>query len=353
MNGRERADKARALFKDLGCDAFLLGDRANVAYLAVFDARDSLFILTRRRAALITDFRYAADFRRRAPAWLRIVEYKNGLYETAARALKQSGSRHPGFEARHFVFAACEALHRQGGKALSFIPLKETVEPLRAVKDGRELAAIKKALRVTLEALRFAGSKLKPGLREKEVAGEIERFIRFAGARASAFDIIVASGPNSSYPHAGITDRRLRNGEPVVIDMGVDIDGYKCDLTRTFFLGKIPPIVRRVADIVTEAQEKAIKIIKPDVPLRVVDAAARRFIAEKGYGDAFGHALGHGVGLEVHEAPTVNSKSDRAARPGMIFTVEPGIYLAGRFGVRREDMVRVTKTGVEVISGDA
>ena len=353
MNLRDRSEKARALFDDLRCDGLCLNSQANVAYLAGFDAPDSLLVLTHRRAALVTDFRYAADFRRRAPAWIKIIEYKNGLFEAAARYLRRTGCRRIGFEARHLVFAAYEALDRHAGKTIRFVPLTETIEPLREIKTPEEVALIKRAHGITLKALSFAGAKLRPGVTERGVAAEIERFIRIAGARSSAFDIIVASGPNSSYPHAAVTDRRLGNAEPVVIDMGVNLDGYKCDLTRTFFLGKIPPIVRRIAHIVSVAQQRAIQTIKPGVPLKVVDAAARRFIAQEGYRKEFGHALGHGVGLEVHEAPSVNGRADRAAQPGMVFTVEPGIYLPGRFGIRMEEMVIVTRQGVEVIRGDA
>jgi len=350
---RERFNRGLGLLKDLGCDGLLLNSRANIAYMAGFDAPEALLIITRRGMSLITDFRYAADFRRRARSPLKVIEYDDGLFESAARRLSAGGARRIGFESRHLVFEACVLLHRCAGRRVRLLPLRQTVEPLREIKTPEELALIKKAIRINLQALRFAEKKLKPGVTEREVAAELERFIRRAGARSSAFDIIVASGPNGSYPHAGVTDRRLRGGEPVVIDMGVDIEGYKCDLTRTFFLGKIPPIVRQVSGIVAEAQKIAIQTIKPGVPLKVVDAAARRFIANKGYAARFGHALGHGVGLEVHEGPAINKKNDRRARPGMVFTVEPGIYLSGRFGIRMEEMVLVTKRGVEVLSGNA
>ncbi len=353
MTVRERFAQGHALLKDLRCDGLLLNDRANIAYMAGFDAPEALLILTRQGMTLITDFRYAADFRRRARSPLKVIEYKNGLFESAARHLRRTGRRCIGFESRHLVFEACDILHRRCGRRVRFVPLKETLEPLREIKTAGEVRLIKRALRINLRAFRFAKERLRPGVTERALAADLERFIRRAGARSSAFDIIVASGPNSSYPHAGVTDRRIRSGEPVIVDMGVDLEGYKCDLTRTFFLGKIPPIVRQVSGIVAEAQKIAIQTIKPGVPLKVVDAAARRFIANKGYAARFGHALGHGVGLEVHEGPAINKKNDRRARPGMVFTVEPGIYLSGRFGIRMEEMVLVTKRGVEVLSGNA
>lgn len=353
MTGRGRFSKGRRLLKDLRCDVLLLNSGPNVAYLAGFEAPESLLILTRRGMTLLTDFRYGADFKRRARPPLIIIEYQDGLFEACASQLCQEGCRRVGFESRHLVFEACDILHKRCGRRLTFVPLKETLEPLREIKTAEEVRLIKKALRINLRALRFAKKTIKPGVTERQVAAELERFIRLNGGRASAFDIIVASGPNSSYPHARVTDRRLRPGEPVVVDMGVDAEGYKCDLTRTFFLGKIPPVVRRVSAIVAEAQRIAIQTIKPGVPLKVVDAAARSFIAQKGYAKEFGHGLGHGVGLEVHEGPAVNRKNGRPAQAGMVFTVEPGIYLEGRFGVRMEEMVLVTKTGVEVLSGNA
>ena len=353
MTARERLHRGRDLLKDLRCDGLLLNSRANIAYMAGFDAPEALLIITRRGMALITDFRYAADFRRRARPPLKIIEYKDGLFETAAGQLCRTDCRRVGFESRHLVFEACDILHRRCGRRISLVPLRETVEPLREIKTAGEVRLIKKALRINLKAFHFVEKRLRPGVTERAVAAELERFIRRHGARSGAFDIIVASGPNSSYPHAGVTDRRLRAGEPVIVDMGVDAEGYKCDLTRTFFLGKIPPIVRRVSGIVAEAQKISIQTIKPGVPLKVVDAAARNFITKKGYARQFGHALGHGVGLEIHEDPAVNNKNDRPARPGMVFTVEPGIYLRGRFGIRMEEMVLVTRAGVEVISGNA
>ncbi len=179
----------------------------------------------------------------------------------------------------------------------------------------------------------------------------MERFIRYNGAAKSGFDIIVACGPHSSQPHHIPVDTKLKQNEPVLIDIGVDYLGYKSDLTRVFFLGKISVLLRKIHHIVRRAQDKAIEQIKPGKATGEIDHAARQYITQKGFGRFFSHNLGHGVGLEIHEEPHISTKGNSLLRPGMLFTVEPAIYLPGKFGMRIEDMVLVTKTGCEVLSG--
>lgn len=352
MIAGDRFGQIQSLLKTQKIDALLLNHRANVSYAVGFNAPDAYALVTPEGIHLITDFRYAADYRRQALAAVTVTQPKKSFFDTIAQIAAKSRIRSLGFESRHLTFAECEILHELFGKKISFIPIKKSIEALREIKRPEELNRIRKALAITLEAYNFIEKKIKPDIAELALAGEIERFIRLKGARSSAFDIIVASGPNASYPHATASQRRLKNGEPVIIDMGVDYEGYKSDLTRTFFLGRIPPIVRKSADIVRLAQKKAIQAIKPGVLLKDIDAAARQFIASKGVGKNFGHALGHGVGLEVHEDPAINKKNDHPAKEGMVFTVEPGIYLEGDFGIRMEEMVAVTRDGVEVLSGN-
>jgi len=348
----ERFSKILKVLNKYRLDGLLLNSEPNVSYAAAFHAPDSYVVATRKGLTLITDFRYMADFQKKAGPPLKVLEYKRTLFKTLARQLKKERVRDTGFESRHLSFAECEKLHELLGKGSRFIPLKETLEPSREVKEESELANIKKAIEITRDAYAFIDKTLKPGISELRVSAEIERFIRLKGAQGPAFKIIVASGPNSSYPHAEITDRILKNGDPVIIDMGVEYNGYKCDLTRTFFLGKINPVVRKVRAIVLEAQRRAIKAIRPGIRIKDVDAVARNYIAQKGFAKFFGHALGHGVGLEVHEAPSINRKNDHRIKAGSVFTVEPGIYLAGEFGVRIEDIVLVTQDRAEVLSGD-
>ncbi len=352
MTGSSRFSQICAVLNARHIDGLLLSATANVSYAAGFHAPDSYALITKHDISIITDFRYTADFQRQAKAPVRVIEQKKSVFHTIERTILASRIKSLGFESRHLTFAECDILNDALAKKVKFIPLKETIEPVREIKDVRELRSINKAVEITLQAFELVKNRLRPGLTELEIAAEIERFIRIKGARAGAFDCIVASGPNSSYPHAIVSPRRLREGEPVVVDMGVDYEGYKSDLTRTFFLGKMPPIVLRAAGVVREAQKKAIQAIRPGALIKDIDAVARHFIAAKGFGKNFGHALGHGVGLEVHESPGINKKNNQILKENMVFTVEPGIYLAGRFGIRMEEMVRVTKDGVEVISGD-
>ena len=330
----------------------MLNSAPNVSYAAGFHAPDSYILISAEGITLITDFRYAADFKKQADPCVKIREYKGSVFKAICRGIKDGSIKNLGFESRHLTFAECQVLNELAAKTTKFIPLKETLEPLREIKEKGEVENIKKAIEITLKSFSMIEKMLKPGLRELQVAAEIERFIRLEGATASAFDIIVASGPNSSYPHAGISQRIMRNGEPVVIDMGVEYNGYKSDLTRTFFLGKINPTVERVLNIVRQAQQKAIHAIRPGRVLKDIDGRARNYIIGKGFGKFFGHALGHGIGLEVHESPSINRKNHRLIKKGMIFTIEPGIYVAGEFGIRIEDIVLVTDSAAEVLSGN-
>jgi Xaa-Pro aminopeptidase len=222
---------------------------------------------------------------------------------------------------------------------------------LRAIKRADEIAKIRKALKITALAIEFIRDFIRPGVKELEIAAELERFVRYQGAIGAAFDIIVASGANSCHPHHLPTSKRLADNDVVLIDLGVDYLGYKSDLTRVFFLGKINGLARRIYDLVLKSQEKAIKKIRPGVGADLIDAASRKYIDTKGYGKYFVHSLGHGVGINIHEDPCIASKSDDILREGMVFTVEPAVYLPGKFGIRIEDMVLVTKKGCEVLSG--
>jgi Xaa-Pro aminopeptidase len=192
---------------------------------------------------------------------------------------------------------------------------------------------------------------VEPGLSERQIVLKLEHFVKSHGAEFS-FPPIIASGPNSCYPHARATDRIIRNNEGVLLDFGIDLNGYKSDLTRNFFLGRITPRVKQVYEALILAQREAISIIKPGISCSQVDAQARKVLRKFGLAKYFGHSLGHGVGLDIHEAPRLSSQSTGVLETGMIVTVEPGVYIPHQFGIRVEDMVLVTKEGCEVLSGD-
>ncbi len=345
-----RIKKVYAKLKEEGLDGLLLSSPANISYLTGYLSRDSYLLISPRGKVYITDARYLQEAKQSLKGY-SFRETKGNLSEVIADASGKLKLERIGFEERDLVFADYKKIKSALGRTADFIPVYGLVEELRQIKSPQELACIRKAVQITLKALEFAADFISPGKKETEVAGELERFIRYCGGRSSAFDIIVASGPNSSFPHHLTSQRRIGNNEPVLIDIGVECSGYKSDLTRVFFLGKINLLNRKIYDIVLGAQEAAIKRIKPGIFINKIDTAARQYISRKGYGGFFGHALGHGIGLAVHEAPGISPRAAGKLKAGMVFTVEPAIYLPGKFGIRIEDMVLVTQKGARVISG--
>jgi Xaa-Pro aminopeptidase len=305
-------------------------------------------IITKNEAFYITDGRYTQEMRKSLSGFI-IKDLKPSILKTMLSVCAFCKIKSLGFEDQYMTYGLykrfCEFL------SVKMVPVSGSVESLRQIKTPDEIKKIRTATHIAVQAYHYIQDFLKPGVKEIEIAGEIERFIRFEGATCASFDIIVASGPNTSLPHYQTSERKLKAAEPVMIDMGVEYKGYKSDLTRVFFLGKMNTLIQRVYAIVRASQARALAQIKPGVAISRIDKAARQYIADKGYGKYFMHSLGHGVGLEVHEAPSISAKPDQELRPGMIFTVEPGIYLPGRFGIRIEDMVLVTGKGHEVISG--
>jgi Xaa-Pro aminopeptidase len=329
-------------------DGILVTDPYNISYLADYKCRDAYLVITAKDAVYITDGRYTQEMQKNLSGFT-VKDVKPSFSQVLADLCRDRKIGRLGFEEQNVTFSMYTRLR----KAISaeMVPLSGTVEALRLVKTPDEIGKIRVATQIAMQAYHYIRDFLKPGVKEIEIAGEIERFIRFEGATCASFDIIVASGPNAALPHYQTAERKLKAAEAVMIDMGVEYRGYKSDLTRVFFLGKMNTLITKVYTIVRAAQARALAAVKPGVSASKVDRAARQYISDKGYGRYFMHSLGHGVGLEVHEAPSVSSKVEQVLRPGMVFTVEPGIYLPGRFGIRIEDMVLVTRKGCEVISG--
>ena len=331
-------------------DAVLVSNSANVSYLTGYQSRDSYLLAGAGKAWYLTDGRYAAEARRHLKG-VQVVLLKGQLFKEVSALCSRLRLRRIGFEEKHVSYAAFQRFKQALGANQELAPIGPLVEQLRQVKDKNEVAQIRRATDLACEALSYIGGQLEPGLTELEVSGEIERFIRSRGASGSSFEIIVASGPNSSYAHHLTGTRRFKPGDAVMIDMGVDLNGYKSDLTRVFFIGKINLLAQKLYSIVLTAQRKAIAAIRPGIAVSRIDRAAREYIASKGYGKNFVHSLGHGIGLAVHEEPGISASSQKVLEPGMVFTVEPAIYLPGRCGIRIEDMVLVTDKKCEVLSG--
>lgn len=340
-------------------DAAWIMEPYNRRYLSGFRAGDgqcnessgSLFI-TRDQAILTTDSRYETEARKEAKGF-EVITLKKGLVEEIRDVVGGLGAKVLGFEAGHVTCA----LHKDVQKKLRALsprvklsPLPEILEDMREVKDRAELRTLGAAARMMSDILEIVVSELAPGLSEKEVAWRIGALAREAGAEGLSFPPIVASGPNGALPHAVPSNRRLRPGEPIVLDVGVRVDGYCSDMTRTVFLGEAKPRFRKIYRVVRQAQLAALREIRAGVESTHPDAVARKVIADAGYGEFFGHALGHGVGLATHERPRLGPLRPRSLKSGMVVTVEPGIYLPGKGGVRLEEMVVVEPGGARVLT---
>lgn len=265
--------------------------------------------------------------------------------------LRRYQGKRIGIESKHLSHYTVLQLQSQQ-KRLSeptLIPTVDLIEELRILKETAEIEAIQQAFQIAQIAYQSFKETISAGLTELQAAAKLEFELRRAGGEGISFETIIASGPRSSLPHGTATQKPLRKSEMVLIDFGVRYRGYTSDLTRIHLLAgaKKPEFY----DVVREAQQKALQIIKPGVACCDVDKAARRFITDQGYGDSFGHSTGHGLGLEVHESPLISAKSRREIQEGMVFTIEPGIYLPGQCGVRIEDAIVVTRNGYRLLSG--
>ena len=336
-----RLDSLRRLMAEADLDAFVILDRANTIYFAGFPCSNSVTVVTAKSAFFLTDFRYLE----KAEAEIKALEVRrmtqHGTDELAA-LLKSLAVRRIGFEGS-VPYNEYAKLKKAAGRAkleeAARLPLR-----LRAVKDEAEVELIAANQRTNEAIFKAALKAARAGVSEQELL----RFVRTEMVRRGveeAFDSIIASGRNSSLPHAVPTSRRVRAGEYLLFDMGVKAGYYHSDMTRTVVVGKASPRHREIYEIVLEAQERALAAIRPGAACRDVDARARDFIAQAGYGEYFGHGLGHGVGLQIHEGPTLNPRSGQVLEEGMVVTVEPGIYIPGFGGVRIEDLVVVTRDG--------
>jgi Xaa-Pro aminopeptidase len=335
-----RLPKLRKLIAQKGLDVLLISQPENLRYLSGFTGSGWLLI-SGRNATLAVDFLYLEQAKGESPD-LEITQIKQELHNWLPGLAFDQGWRKLGFEANLISYDGYQKLGdaiRAKQVNLDLVPTSGIVEQLRSIKEPEELMLITKAVELADAALEQAKAMIRPGVTEKEAAWEIEKNLREKGSEGVAFEIIVASGPNSALPHARPTEKKISSGEPVLIDMGARINGYCSDLSRTLFLGKANKTFQRIYGIVLQAQTAAIEATESEMAASQADQLARSVIERAGYGDAFGHGLGHGVGLAVHEFPRLGLSSSDSLADGMVFTIEPGIYLAGQGGVRIEDMV--------------
>jgi Xaa-Pro aminopeptidase len=346
-----RLDRLRELF-DLEIPALAVTRIANIRYLldkpTLFDRHFGGALLVGPDSAwLIVDSRYTGPAEAAEPP-CRIVPLVNSLWETLAELVKEIGLAGLGFESRHITVA-------QWGRLKERLPFEPApadglVEGLRMVKDESEIDRLAQAARLTDQVLERIRPELRPGLSERDLALEIDISLRRAGADGSSFETIVATGPNSAFPHAGAGGRRGAAGDFIKIDFGAVYQGYHADMTRTLVFGPPSPRHEEVYHRVLEAQELVLESLAPGVSGKEADAIARDRFASLGLAANFGHNLGHGVGLDVHERPTLGPRSNDLLTEGMVFTVEPGLYFPGFGGVRIEDMVVMREHGIQVLT---
>jgi Xaa-Pro aminopeptidase len=348
----ERVKKLRSCIVEEGLDALLVSQLDNVRYLSGFTGSSAWLLVSENDAILATDFRYVEQAKGESPAF-HVFQTRRELRDWFPGLVSEIGCRKLGFEAGSLTYDSHSRLSesiKNKQNNIELLPTTGLVEGLRSIKEPEELALITKAVELGDAAFRQAAATIHVGMTEKEAAWEIESLLHQIGSEGVAFEIIVASGPNSALPHARPSEKVIRSGEPVVIDMGARYGGYCSDLTRTLFLGQASQTMRDIYDIVLKAQTAAIEGVKSGMDAAQADRLSRSIIEQAGYGENFGHGLGHGVGLAVHELPTVGPASTGSLANGMVFTIEPGIYLPGQGGVRIEDMVVLQNRKTRVLT---
>ena len=339
-------DKLRQKMAEAGADALLVTRPANVRYLSGFTSpADGRILITEEGATLISDGRYTAQVAEESRLPTDIVP-SSTLWP--ARVLELAKPYKLAFEADHLTYAQVEAFRE--GLEHDPIPTTGFVSDLRLIKTSKEIDTIRQAAAITDEAFTHILNVIKAGISEVDVALELETFMRRHGAEGKAFDITVASGYRSSMPHGTASPKIITEGELVTLDYGATVDGYHSDMTRTVAVGDISDKERQMYDAVLETEQIALEAVGPEKDGKAIDALARETLKKHGLEEYFTHGLGHGVGLEVHEAPSMNFRKSATLKPGMTVTVEPGVYIPGEAGVRIEDLAVVTGDGYECLS---
>jgi Xaa-Pro aminopeptidase len=348
----KRLEKLRSRLVEKAIDGILITQSENRRYLSGFHGTAGYLITTKKQAVLATDFRYTEQAKEQAPDFT-VKQVSGGLEKWFPELVRDMGIKRLGFEGGDVTFDFHRQMMAVLKKHKSSVKLVSTgglVEEIRAVKEPEEIEFVAKASAITDAAFEDVETEIKAGMTEKQVAWELEKAMRARGSQSLPFDIIVASGPNAALPHARPTDRAIKPGEPVVIDMGARYKGYASDLSRTLCVGRADVKFKKVYNVVLDAQKTAIEAITKGMTGNQADKIARDVIKKTGYGEAFGHALGHGVGLAEHEQPRLGPRSKDRLTDGMVFTVEPGIYLTGWGGVRIEDTVVMEGGKVKMIT---
>ena len=349
MNYTERQQRLLKLLKSHSLDALLVRKKENILYLTGARGDDAILLVSHRGMFLISDARYKEEYEKFAKnCKFQTAKHKN-LYASTGEICTKKRLQRVGFESSNFSHSGYADL-KKNLKGKKLLPVKKIVESLRMIKDAEEIKHIRRACKDGCEIMDYALGLIRPGLSERWIKNRVQCRILEKGIEGASFEAIVASGKNASMPHARASEKNIKRGEGIILDLGTINQGYNSDLTRTVFLGRIDRKYRRIYNIVRDAQKKAIEQIKPGIEASHIDCISRQYIAYKGLGRYFIHSLGHGIGLETHEGPSISRNSCSILQKNMVITIEPGIYIPGWGGIRIEDVVLVTKDSCDILT---
>ncbi|EMT53753.1 Xaa-Pro dipeptidase/Xaa-Pro aminopeptidase [Brevibacillus borstelensis AK1] len=342
-----RLSKLRDALAQIGADALITEETVNRRYLSGFTGSTGWVIVTEKEAFLVTDFRYVDQAQEECPHFTVVNNERKSL-EAIAQVLKKAGVKRLAFESS--LSFGTYSNWSKSFEGVELVPTSGFMEKLRMYKEESEVQVIRQAVKIAEDAFEHILGYIRPGVTEIEVALELEFFMRRQGASASAFDIIVASGHRGALPHGRASEKVIAAGEMVTLDFGAAYQGYNSDITRTVSVGEPHPRMKEIYEIVLKAQIAGVEALRPGISGKEADAVTRDIITAAGYGDAYGHSAGHGLGMDVHELPNLSTASPFILEPGMLVTMEPGIYISGLGGVRIEDDVLITADGHDVLT---
>lgn len=343
-----RVEKLRTAMQKEQIDGFLVTNTYNLRYLSNFTGTAGVAVITPTKAFFVTDFRYTEQAAEQAQGF-EIIKHAGSIFDEVARICQQEEIEALAFEENVMSFSEYTSLEASVEES-SLVPVSGMIEALREVKDEAEIALIQKACEIADQGFAYIIEQIKPGMTEIQVANQLDFYMRSLGATGVSFETIVASGVRSALPHGVASAKVIEKGDMITLDFGCYYEGYVSDMTRTFAIGEPGEKLRAIHQIVLDAQLKVNAVAKAGMSGIELDAVARDYIASHGYGEAFGHSTGHGIGLEVHEGPNVSFRAPKIFVPGNVITNEPGIYLPGIGGVRIEDDLLITATGNQILT---
>ena len=348
MDYKDRINSIRKSLSKSDIDTAFISSKDNIRYYSGFTGTLAFLLITEHKSIIVTDSRYTDRAQEESPDY-EIYQLKSGD-NWIKNSTDQIKSKVIGFEGNFVSFNMLNQLKERANKDLIWKDYSEQISKERVIKSKSEVEKIEAAISISDRAFNAVSKEIEVGMTEKEIAWEIEKEMRILGAESISFDTIVASGLNGSKPHHSPTNKQISNGEAITIDMGAKLNGYCSDLTRTIFIGKPDEKFKKIYNIVLRSQLISIETAKDGMTGEEIDKISRDIISEEGFGEYFGHSLGHGVGLEIHENPGVGPNSKNEITPGMVYTIEPGIYIDGWGGIRIEDMVLMTDNGNKLLS---